>query len=731
MFSKAKSALLTALLATLFALAALPMTAAASESASGYIPVNKEVYTGEGAQTPSLRGATPADSLPSTYRSDTQPWAANITVKDQGSTGLCWAISTATTLDYSYAKELYDTYGIVATAEETSGSHIAQFLYNRVDDPLGNTANDANKILISDHWSYYGGNEIYAMQHLASWSGACLDSKAPLSATVDNVDKSGKWTGASSGLAYSEDLAYDDAVTLQESIYLKLADINTMKELVYKYGAVSVGISAKTAYFNQNEIDPETGEAYPLGRSFYCYEEGTAINHSVPIVGWDDNYPKENFTHSVKGMSDTKAYALTTPENDGAWIVQNSYGDSNYDDGFIYISYESLDICGDDFTLFAFDMQPADAYAYNFQYDGTAFCSDSSEMNRGRHYDYYTIKGTRAANVFTNTTGAPVSVEAVGFTTYNAFTTNYEIAVYTGLTSANDPTSGTLAASVSCTTTTAGCKTVELDKAVTVPAGQSFSVVFTFSRITAFGVEMAYKDSDLSIVAETKAGQSFFSAADSDTWLDMNDYNACFRIKAFANAGGSETHAPGWAKENGSWYYYKADGTLLKDGWASYEGVSYYFGADGKLVQEGWATYEGVTVYIKDYRVVKDGWVSYQGTWYYIKNYQAIQNGWVSYQGSSYYFGADGKLVQEGWASYQGVSYYIRDYHVLKEGWASYEGTWYYIKNYRVMQEGWATYGDKYFYYKNYSLVKDDWVSYNGTWYHFDSSGVCDRSVKG
>ena len=28
-------------------------------------------------------------------------------------------------------------------------------------------------------------------------------------------------------------------------------------------------------------------------------------NHAIQVVGWDDNYPKSNFTH--------------TPEKDGAW----------------------------------------------------------------------------------------------------------------------------------------------------------------------------------------------------------------------------------------------------------------------------------------------------------------------------------------------------------------------------------------------------------------------------
>lgn len=35
-------------------------------------------------------------------------------------------------------------------------------------------------------------------------------------------------------------------------------------------------------------------------------------NHCVTIVGWDDNYPRDNFANR--------------PSGDGAWLIANSYG---------------------------------------------------------------------------------------------------------------------------------------------------------------------------------------------------------------------------------------------------------------------------------------------------------------------------------------------------------------------------------------------------------------------
>ena len=64
--------------------------------------------------------------------------------------------------------------------------------------------------------------------------------------------------------------------------------------------------------------------------AFYCGDELTeeqlsANGHSVFVVGWDDNYSKENFKSGAK------------PQNDGAWIIKNSWGEYY---SYIYVSYE-------------------------------------------------------------------------------------------------------------------------------------------------------------------------------------------------------------------------------------------------------------------------------------------------------------------------------------------------------------------------------------------------------
>lgn len=53
-------------------------------------------------------------------------------------------------------------------------------------------------------------------------------------------------------------------------------------------------------------------------------------DHSVAIIGWDDNYLKENFPEEIR------------PSSNGAYLIQNSWGESWGDRGTCWVSYEDL-----------------------------------------------------------------------------------------------------------------------------------------------------------------------------------------------------------------------------------------------------------------------------------------------------------------------------------------------------------------------------------------------------
>lgn len=57
-------------------------------------------------------------------------------------------------------------------------------------------------------------------------------------------------------------------------------------------------------------------------------------DHAITIVGWDDNYSKDNFKNPK-------------PSNNGAFLIKNSWGTSSGINGYYWVSYEDKQICTD------------------------------------------------------------------------------------------------------------------------------------------------------------------------------------------------------------------------------------------------------------------------------------------------------------------------------------------------------------------------------------------------
>lgn len=104
-------------------------------------------------------------------------------------------------------------------------------------------------------------------------------------------------------------------------------DYEAIKQTVYLYGGVESSL-----YMDFD--DPTQDSAYYSREySSYGYTGEEAANHDVVIIGWDDDYPAENFTRAVAG--------------DGAFICQNSWGESFGEDGIFYVSYYDTNIGND------------------------------------------------------------------------------------------------------------------------------------------------------------------------------------------------------------------------------------------------------------------------------------------------------------------------------------------------------------------------------------------------
>ncbi|HIT52225.1 MAG TPA: S-layer homology domain-containing protein [Candidatus Aveggerthella excrementigallinarum] len=237
--------------------------------------------------------------------------------------------------------------------------------------------------------------------------------------------------------------------------------------------AVQIGFFADVSRPGQDTeplfINTDTWAHYTYGSQY--------ANHAVTIVGWDDDYSRENFL------------AGHQPPYDGAWIVKNSWGAGSQEfpnagdwgidedgdgvgDGYFYLSYydqslmkpETLDfdVSGDEgrssYIVNAYDYMP------------------SQELNMVSSAD-----PLQMANVFT--AECDQLVTTVTTETSTPYTSVY-YEVYMLDDNATNPTDGTLVASTSDTYQYGGFHQTDLQHGVVVREGQKFSVVVTQRTVT-------------------------------------------------------------------------------------------------------------------------------------------------------------------------------------------------------------------------------------------------------
>jgi len=197
------------------------------------------------------------------------------TVRSQGNYSTCWAFASVTALESTLLPEERKVF---------AADHMA----------IMNSYNTA----ISD-----GGDYNISMAYLSAWQGPVLE-------------KDDKYDGVSG--------KYKVAKHVQEMQIIESKDYETIKSMVYKYGAVQSALY--TSLINSSSVS----NYYNKEKAAYCYIGENKPNHDIVIIGWDDNYPKENFTTDVEG--------------NGAFICRNSWGKEFGKNGNFYVSYYDSNI---------------------------------------------------------------------------------------------------------------------------------------------------------------------------------------------------------------------------------------------------------------------------------------------------------------------------------------------------------------------------------------------------
>ena len=82
-----------------------------------------------------------------------------------------------------------------------------------------------------------------------------------------------------------------------------------------------------------------------------------------------------------------------------------------------------------------------------------------------------------------------------------------------------------------------------------------------------------------------------------------------------SNHGSNNGLTVGWKKINGSWYYFKSDGSK-STGWLKDGSTWYYLKLSGEM-QTGWLKENGLWYYLDSSGAMKTGWYQVSGKWYY------------------------------------------------------------------------------------------------------------------
>jgi C1A family cysteine protease/fibronectin type 3 domain-containing protein len=401
-------------------------------------------------------------ALPSRY--DLREQNRLTPVRDQDGYGTCWA---------------YATYGSLESCELTKTGTAWDFSENNI---VNWAANNYDPIPNVGERGWNGADYLQSTAYLTGWFG-------PVAEADDPYPNPGTWQ-PKPVLRHIQEVYFlpDRTGPLDNDI---------IKSAVMQYGAVYTTMYIDLAYFNSSKT------AY-----YYDGPESLPI-HAVCIVGWDDNYPKDNFSNK--------------PPGNGAFIIRNSWGSSWGEKGYFYISYYDTQIgkynvvfvAGEDVTN----------YTQVYQYDplGATGYTGWTNVTTAWFKNVFTAYGNEKIN-------------AVGFYTPVANST-YSLYVYV-----NDTQARTKSGTISI----AGFHTIVLDNLVQVGAGQKFSIAVC---LTTPGydhpIAIEYPLNDYSSKATANRGESFISL-DGRNWYDITDYfsntNVC--LKAYTVSAVVDTTPP-------------------------------------------------------------------------------------------------------------------------------------------------------------------------------------------
>ncbi len=289
-------------------------------------------------------------------------------IRSQNPYETCWSFAT---IGAAEADLIAD--GKADRSVDLSEIHTAYYASHGYSDPKGCRE---DMTACNGNWLDNGGNPIQAYRLLSNLVGMADEKTASYSEGIDYDP----------GPEHAFDL---DCVQVRGAYLINVNDRDGIRKAIREHGGVI------TSYYDSNSWYSDTYNSY------YCPDDHAYTNHAVMFVGWNDDFPRNNF----KGVS--------KPEGDGAWLVRNSWGvNEDSHKGYFWISYYDKGFLNADDAI-AIDAC-TDMYDFCYAYDGQPTHDTVIPVNESQviSVDYDVNAGEELAAIGIEFGTANVSVDA-------------------------------------------------------------------------------------------------------------------------------------------------------------------------------------------------------------------------------------------------------------------------------------------------------------------------------
>lgn len=434
-------------------------------------------------------------------------------VRNQGTYKTGWAFAMTSLFEIAIRKNGFVTSEGDSNLSEAAMAYFVNDLKNVTSDSNfidkpGFEGNDYNKIT-NGNFSTVGGNSIRTALSLSSHLRVSKeDDNSRYEDISEIIDRTNNGLdGIPSDYAFKK-----DGYVLSNAMFINRSDISAIKKAIVDYGGVA--FAYKGGDSTSTFVHEDGGEYYYYTGLENDFENGVNYaNHSIIMIGWDDNIEKEKFY--TGGVSyDT---ASRRASHKGAWLCRNSLGDSEFNGGYFWLSYDEGSI---DSTLCAIEVIKSDNYEYNYHYDTT----NAPVIIEG-------FGNIRYANMFKVSSDSDQVIDAVSVAIGSANSV-FDIEIYTKDEEMDNPADGVrVLLKRDVTKTFAGIYTIDLDDSekVALKKGSYYSIILRAREST--GDFSLWADdynvgSVLTNYNEATVKQSFIGH--NDGWNDINIYSADF-----------------------------------------------------------------------------------------------------------------------------------------------------------------------------------------------------------